>query len=77
MQLTFSNLRLEESEKPDSYQIVPQMNFEGEWGKLEAENCFQRESWTKYMKQTLVLIRKNALRESFDFFSANIKKYFE
>ena len=57
--------------------IVLQIKFEGEWGKLEAENCFQRESWTKYMKQTLVLIRNNTLRESFDFFSANIKKCFE
>ena len=32
------------------------MNFEGEWGKLEAKNRFQRQSWTKYMRQTLVLI---------------------
>ena len=30
--------------------IVKKMNFEGTLGKLEAKNCFQRQSWTKYIK---------------------------
>ena len=36
--------------------IVPKMNFEGAWGKLQAENYFQRQSWKKYMIQTLDLM---------------------
>ena len=36
--------------------IVSKRNFKGELGNLEAENCFQRQSWTKYIKQTLVLM---------------------
>ena len=32
------------------------MKFEEEYGKLEADKCFQKESWTKYMRQTLVLM---------------------
>ena len=30
--------------------IVEKMNFEGTLGKVEAKNCFQRQSWTKYIK---------------------------
>ena len=26
--------------------------FEGVWGELEVENCFQRQTFTKYLKQT-------------------------
>ena len=26
------------------------------WGKLEARNCFQRQSFTKYLRQTLVFM---------------------
>ena len=36
--------------------IVKQIKFEGAWGKLEAKYCFQRQSWPKYMRQTLVLV---------------------
>ena len=36
--------------------IVPKMNFGVFWGKLVAENVFQRQSRTKYMRQTLVLM---------------------
>ena len=32
------------------------MNFEGAWGKLQTENYFQRQSWKKYMIQTLDLM---------------------
>ena len=36
--------------------IVPKMNLGGFWGKLVAENIFQRQSRTKYMRQALVLM---------------------
>ena len=29
------------------------MNFEVAWGKLQTQNCFQRQSFKKYMRQTL------------------------
>ena len=53
------------------------MKFEEEYGKLEADKCFQKESWTKYMRQTLVLMWIKAIRETFDFFSASIKNCFD
>ena len=30
--------------------IVKQIKFEAVWGKLEASNCFQRQSFTKYFR---------------------------
>ena len=27
---------------------VKKNKFEGEWGKLEGKNCFQKQSWAKY-----------------------------
>ena len=30
--------------------IVKKIEFEGVWGKLEAKNCFQRQSFTKYLR---------------------------
>ena len=36
--------------------IVKQIKFEGTWGKLEAQYCFQRQPWPKYMRQTLVVV---------------------
>ena len=35
---------------------VTKIKFEGVWGKLQAKNRFQRESFTKYLKQTLVFM---------------------
>ena len=34
--------------------IIKESKFEGVWGELEAKNCFQRQSFTKYLKLTLV-----------------------
>ena len=53
--------------------IVRKMNFEVAWGNLEAENFFRR----KLLRQTLVFKWNNAIRESFDLFSASIKKCFD
>ena len=33
---------------------VKKNKFEGEWGKLEGKNYFQKQSWAKYMRQILV-----------------------
>ena len=32
------------------------MNFEGAWDTLEAENIFQRQSWTNYVRKTVVFM---------------------
>ena len=32
---------------------VQKFNFEGDWGELETKSYFQRQSWKKYMSQTL------------------------
>ena len=36
--------------------IVVKMNFEDAWDTLEAENIFQRQSWTNYVRQTVVFM---------------------
>ena len=36
--------------------MVKEIKFEETWGELEAKYCFQRQSWTKYVRQTLVLV---------------------
>ena len=35
------------------------MDFEGAWGKLQANNCLQGESRTKYMRQPLVFVKED------------------
>ena len=47
------------------------------WGKLQAGNCVRRQSWTKYMRQTLDLMSNNTVRESFALFSPTFKKCFD
>ena len=42
--------------------MVKQIKFEGVWGKLEARNCFQRQSFTEHLRQTLVFMWNSALR---------------
>ena len=32
------------------------IKFEGAWDELEAKYCFHRQSWSKYTRQTLVLV---------------------
>ena len=36
--------------------IVVKMNFEEAWDTLEAENIFQRQLWTNYVRQTVVFM---------------------
>ena len=33
--------------------ITPKKKFRGAWGNLGAEHGFQRQSWKKYMRETL------------------------
>ena len=56
--------------------IVKEIKFEIIWGKLEAKNYFQRQSFTKYLRLTLVSMLSSALCEKFNFsFSKNFSKY--
>ena len=32
---------------------VKEIKFDGVWGKLEAKKCFQRQTFTKYLRLTL------------------------
>ena len=43
-------------------------SLKGPEGELEAESCFQRQSCTKHLGQTLVFMRNSALREKFNSF---------
>ena len=47
--------------------LLKQINFDGALGELEGNYCFQRQSWPKYMRQTLVSVWNRALREKFTF----------
>ena len=46
---------------------IEEIKFEGVWVELEAKHCFQRQSFTEYLKLTLVFIRNSVLREKFHF----------
>ena len=46
---------------------MKQMKFEEVLCELEGRNCFQRQSFTKCFRQTLVYMLNSALRESFSF----------
>ena len=43
--------------------ISKQIKCKGVWGELEVKKCFQRQSLTKYFRQTLVSVWKSALLE--------------
>ena len=47
---------------------VKQIKLEGVCGRLEAKNCFQRQPFTKYLRETLFFVRNSALQEKFFFF---------
>ena len=47
--------------------IFKENKFKGVLGQLKARNCLQRQSLTKYLRQTLVFMLNNALREKFNF----------
>ena len=45
--------------------ILSEIKFEGALNELEAENCFQTQSITPYLKLTLVFLSNNGIREKF------------
>ena len=47
--------------------IMKQIKFVGAWCELEANSCFQRQSWPKYMRHTLVLVWNSSLWKKFNF----------
>ena len=47
--------------------IVKKIKFEGVWSELESKRGFKRQSFTKYLRLTLVFIGISALREKLDF----------
>ena len=50
------------------------------WGKVERKNCFQRQSYTRFFRLTLVFMRNSTLRKSlisvFQEFFPSINKMF-
>ena len=48
--------------------IVQIIKFKGDWGELETNNWFQRQSWKKYIRQTLVFLWNNTTQENFNFY---------
>ena len=70
--LTCSNFSLELCDRHYSYQNCQKIGFGGVCGELEAKNCFQRQSFTKYLKQILVFRWNSALREEFNFFFSGV-----
>ena len=58
--------------------MTKKIKFERVWGELEAKSCFQRQSLTKYLRQTLVFMWNSAIREKFNFyFSGDFCKYWQ
>ena len=51
-----------------SHVITKEIKFEGIWGKLEAKECFKRQSFTKYSRLTLNFMWNNAILEKFNFY---------
>ena len=47
--------------------IVNEIKFEGVWGTLESKKYFHRQSFTKYLRLTLVFMPNNPLREKLNF----------
>ena len=55
-QLSCSNLRLKQCQKPYSYQIIKEIKFEVVWDELESKKAFQIQSVTKYLRLNLVFM---------------------
>ena len=46
---------------------VKEIKFEGVWGELEANKCFQRRSFTKFLTLALIFMWHNTVREKCNF----------
>ena len=47
--------------------ILKEIKLERVWGDLESKKCFQRQSFIKYFRPTLVFLCNSALPEKFNF----------
>ena len=56
LQLDCSNFRLKLWKGYRITKIVNEIKFEGVWDKIEAKNCFHRQSFTKDLRQHLVFV---------------------
>ena len=54
--LNCSNFKLKLCEGLSVTKIIKEIKFEGAWGKLEGRTCFRRDSFTKYLRLTLVFM---------------------
>ena len=57
--------------------IDKEIEFEGIWGKLQAEKCFHRQSFTKYLRLTPVFMQNSALRGKLNFCFSRAFWWFE
>ena len=57
--------------------IVRKMDFERSWGELDAEGCFQEQSWARCMGQGLIFVGNSAVREGFNFYFSAVFCYFQ
>ena len=46
---------------------VNEINFEEILREIEAKNCFHKQSFTKYLRLTLVFMQNSTLRGKFNF----------
>ena len=67
LQLNCSNFSLKLVKSLIVTKIVREIKFQEVWGELEAKKCFQKQSFTKYLRLTLVFMWNSALREKFNF----------
>ena len=56
LQLNCSNFSLKLVKSLIVTKIVREIKFEEVWGELEAKKCFQKQSFTKYLRLTLVFM---------------------
>ena len=60
--------------------IIREIKFEGGWGRLEAKDCFQRQPYKKYLRQTLAFCELSHYGKGsisiFEEFSATTDKIF-
>ena len=65
MQLNCSKFKVKLSERPLRTKTDKEIKFEGGWTELEARKCFQGQSFTKYLKLTLVFMQNSVLQKKF------------
>ena len=67
LQLNCSNFMLKLRERPRVTKTVKEIKFEEVWAESQEKISFQRQSFTKCLRLTPVLMRISALPEKFNF----------